>query len=106
MTLTQKLIYLLSILSFSAVQAQTTNWFSFNPKENAAPSVIDRSAWLDAPAGKHGFLQQRQDKLVFADGTEVKFWGVNIASGWPFVPNPEAQQWAQYLAKYGVNAVR
>ncbi len=41
--------------------------------------------WLDAPAGKHGFLQMQDDDLMFKDGAAVKLCGVNIVSNEPFV---------------------
>lgn len=62
--------------------------------------------WLDAPAGKHGFLQMKADDLTFSNGTPVKFWGVNIASNRPFVEPEEASRWADFMAAYGINAVR
>lgn len=87
-------------------QSDSAGWFVFRPNEDFASSTIDASAWLDAPAGKHGFVQQKGNKLVFEDGQHVQFWGVNIANGWPFAEADEARRWARYLAKYGVNCVR
>lgn len=100
------LVLFISLQHLLQAQENTATWFPFQPKENFAPSVIDMSSWLDAPAGKHGVVEQKGSDFVFADGTPVKFWGVNIASGWPFVEKEEASRWAQYLAKYGVNSVR
>lgn len=85
---------------------ETLGWFPFRPNEDFSPSVIDASSWLDAPAGKHGFVRMKGDHFVFDDGQAVKFWGVNIANGWPFAAQDEATRWARYLAKYGVNSVR
>jgi hypothetical protein len=64
------------------------------------------SDWLDKPAGKHGFLTIAHDRLVFQNGTPIKFWGVNISMDWAYVKEQEANQWTAYLARYGVNAVR
>jgi len=82
------------------------DWFAFNGHDDFTPSVIDMSDWLDAPSGKHGFVQIHNDSFVFEDGTPVKFWGVNICSGLPYVEHDKAGQWVSYLAKYGINAVR
>ena len=103
-----KLFVLLTIAlpGFAVAQENTAAWFPFQSIEDLAPSVIGMSNWLDAPAGKHGVVEQRGANFVFADGTPVKFWGVNIASKWPFVQNEEASRWSQFLAKYGVNSVR
>jgi hypothetical protein len=34
----------------------------------------------ERPAGKHGFLRTAKDKLVFEDGTLVRFWGTNLTA--------------------------
>ena len=81
-------------------------WFGFNPAEDFSESVIDASGWLDAPAGKHGFLQMDEDAFVFEDWTHVKFWGVNICSERPYSGKEVVDPWVQQLAKYGVNGVR
>ena len=35
----------------------------------------------EAPAGKHGFLKADGDVFRFEDGTEGRFWGVNVNGG-------------------------
>jgi len=81
-------------------------WFAFQPDEDFGPSVIDTGDWLDAPAGKHGFLRMDGEHFVFEDGTPVKLWGVNIANKRAACEREHAERWAAFLAKYGVNAVR
>ncbi|MFO7958946.1 MAG: hypothetical protein R6X33_17820 [Candidatus Brocadiia bacterium] len=82
------------------------DWFAFQPDEDFGPSVIDAGDWLDAPAGKHGFLRMDGEHFVFEDGTPCKLWGVNIANKRPACEPEHAERWAAFLAKYGVNAVR
>ncbi len=82
------------------------DWFPLSAEDDFSPSVIDMSGWLDKPAGKHGFSQMKGDHFVFEDGTPVKFWGVNIADYRVYVDKQTSEKWADYLAKYGVNAVR
>ena len=94
------------ITSAIAAEEESAAWFPFVVDEDFSPSVIDMSDWLDSPAGIHGFVEVRDDKLVFEDGTPAKFWGVNICSALPYVENQKADRWAAYLAKYGVNSVR
>jgi hypothetical protein len=55
-------------------------------------------AWLDAPAGKHGFVQNRDDKLVFENGKEIKFWGTNICSRLPYVSAEKADSFINFMA--------
>ncbi len=86
--------------------SSTEGWFEFKPVEDFSESVIDASRWLDAPAGKHGFLQMKDDAFLFEDGTPVKFWGVNICSQHPYSDKEVVDQWVQQLAKYGINGVR
>ncbi len=100
------LFLLLIFLPKLFVSQDTSDWFALEPDDDFSESVIDMRHWLDAPAGKHGIVQMQGNQFVFEDGTPVKFWGVNIASGRVFAEKDVAEQWAMYLAKYGVNAVR
>ncbi len=86
--------------------SSNTEWFAFHPKNDSAKSLIDMSSWLDAPAGKHGFVQVKGKDLVCEDGTPIKFWGVNICSQRPYSDNKTIDKWVNYLAKYGINGIR
>ena len=81
-------------------------WFSFSPEYKLEASVFGMNDWLDAPAGKHGFLQFQNEKLVFEDGTTTKLWGTNICSRLPYVSAAKADSFADFLCHYGNNAVR
>ena len=83
-----------------------TDWFVFAPDNDYAPGVIGMSDWLDAPAGKHGFVQMVDDRLVFENGKPVKFWGTNIGSSRPFADAATADRRVEQFRKYGINAVR
>jgi hypothetical protein len=60
----------------------------------------------ERPAGKHGFLQARGDRLMFEDGSEGRFWGVNFNSGANFPPHEYSEMVARRLAKFGINIMR
>lgn len=80
-------------------------WFPLAPRDESSAdgSVIDMSGLHDRPAGTHGALQRDGAGLAFADGTPVKFWGLNASMG----PTADLQdQQASFYAKYGVNLVR
>ena len=96
----------ISCLLLSRTIYAQDGWFEFNTHEQIRPSVIGMEDYLDKPAGKHGFLKSKGDKYVFEDGTEIKFWGVNLADSRIWVEQDVAKKWSSYLAKYGVNAVR
>jgi hypothetical protein len=53
--------------------------FSMDYRRGAlARSPVDVSFLLDAPAGKHGFIQMKDGHLATGDGRRIRFWGVNI----------------------------
>jgi len=75
-----------------------------------ARSPVDVSYLLDAPAGKHGFVQVKDGHLVTGDGNRIRFWGVNItdwSNGSRQIPAKEDAAFiAGTLARFGVNSVR
>lgn len=82
------------------------DWFTFDVRDDFRPSVVGMEKWLDAPAGKHGFVRMHKSWLRFEDGTPIKFWGVNICNGRVALSKSISREWARKLAKFGVNAVR
>ncbi|MGB3801750.1 MAG: hypothetical protein WA952_18170 [Lewinella sp.] len=84
----------------------TASWFTLQVDGSTAGTVVDMSNWLDAPAGKHGFLSADGQDYTFEDGTPVKFWGVNIAGHRVFPEAEEGTEWVSTLGRYGINAVR
>ncbi|MEE9430620.1 MAG: hypothetical protein V3V16_06235 [Melioribacteraceae bacterium] len=97
------------LLSICLAQSnETKNWFEFNPyvEVERSKNIIQMTDWLDAPAGKHGIVTYKKDKLLFEDGTPVKFWGVNISGNDVFAKKKDVEKWAETLAMYGVNSVR
>lgn len=89
-----------------ACKPKADPWFVFQPAAPDSMSVINMSSWLDAPAGKHGFLQAWGDSLIFEDGTPIKFWGVNICSERPYLEADTINDWVRFLAFHGINGVR
>ena len=81
-------------------------WFPFIPSTNIDGGNIGMQSWLDGPAGRHGFVQMKDDKLVFEDGLPVTFWGTNICSQLPFTDKARADSFVNFVANYGVNAIR
>ena len=73
-------------------------------------SPVDVSYLLDAPAGKHGFVQVKDGHLATGDGNRIRFWGVNITDWSPGSREIPAKQDAAFiagtLARFGVNSVR
>ncbi|MGA2033047.1 MAG: hypothetical protein ABSG68_12375 [Thermoguttaceae bacterium] len=83
------------------------DWFPFHCNDDPAPGVIGMNDWLERPAGKHGGVRMAGDQFQFADGTPVKFWGVNLSYGGGCAPEKKDGRFtAARFAKYGVNGVR
>ena len=85
--------------------------FSMDHRRGAlSPSPVDVSFLLDAPAGKHGFLEVRNGHLATGDGQRIRLWGVNITDWSPgsqqIPAKDQAAFWAETLARFGVNCVR
>jgi hypothetical protein len=85
------------------------DWFSVVAGDDAfsPASVIDMSKYIEAPAGKYGFLQRVHDSLKFEHATNtIKFWacGANLQYG--TYSRAQQLQRIRYLKKYGVNMVR
>jgi len=72
----------------------------------AAESAVDLSAFLDAPAGKDGFIRVEKGHLVRPGGKRFRVWGVNICGPDCFPPKEDAPAIAADFARYGINCVR
>ncbi len=94
------------VVGLALSAADTANWFAFAPDEDFSPSPIDMGDWLDAPAGKHGFVRMQDGHFAFENGRPVKFWGANICNARVACEEATAERWARKLAKYGINCVR
>ena len=96
------------------VNGQTTDGMvPFTMDHRAAAlkhSPVDVSFLLDAPAGKHGFIQVVNGHLATGDGKRIRFWGVNItdwSKGSRQIPSKaDAPYIAATLARFGINCVR
>ena len=68
--------------------------------------VLDYSYLLDAPAGKHGFVESRKGHLYFEDGTRARFLGFNVAARSNTPDHETADKMAERFASMGVNIIR
>ncbi len=82
------------------------DWFQFSADSKAdQESVIGMNNWLDAPAGKHGWVEMQEDILIY-NGKPLKVWGLNNAFANTAPEKEIADKRANLYAKYGVNCVR
>src|SRR5207302_5569479 len=75
------------------------------PWDDASPSATNISAWLEKPAGAHGFVVAR-DGHFFAGDKRIRVFGVNVAFGGNFPTHADAEKVAARMAKFGINCVR
>lgn len=68
--------------------------------------IMDFSYLLDAPAGKHGFVQVKDGHLYFEDGMRARFLGFNIAARSNTPDHATAKKLALRFASMGVNVIR
>jgi len=70
-------------------------------------SLLDCSARLDAPAGKHGFVLAQGGHFILAHtGQRIRFFGVNLAKDSVFVTKPQIDRLVGVFARAGLNLVR
>jgi hypothetical protein len=74
--------------------------------DQAGEGAVDFSYLLDAPAGKHGFVRNKDGHFTFADGTRIRFFGVNLVFGAAMPERKMAVKIADRLATSGINMVR
>ncbi len=81
------------------------DWFPLIADDDplSPESITDMSGLLHRPAGLHGALEADGAAFRFADGTPVRFWGLNAQ---PAATEDLMRQQAAYYAKHGVNLVR
>ena len=68
--------------------------------------AMDFSWLLDAPAGKHGFVEVKQGHLYYENGKRAKFVGFNFPARANMPDHKTAEQISLRLATMGVNVVR
>lgn len=107
-TLTDKGPFLTSYANAEKVTMSTYGWFEKTERDEnlVSGTALDFSGYLDAPAGKHGKIKAQGEGLVFEDGTEAKFWGVDITGDAVFPDKEQADKTALKLSHMGVNLVR
>ncbi|UCC96928.1 MAG: hypothetical protein JSW66_13920 [Phycisphaerales bacterium] len=84
---------------------EMSDWYRFAPRNTAEPGEIGMQDWLDKPAGLHGRIVRRGDKL-FCAGRAIKLWGLNNTYSACAPAKDLADKRAAFYPKYGINSVR
>jgi hypothetical protein len=83
----------------------TNDWIKRDARDLTTPA--DLSYLNHRPAGKHGFVRADNEHLIFANGEQARFFGVNIQAESLFIKDKDlVKKHAQRLAKMGFNLVR
>jgi len=88
---------------------KTEGWFAYEgfDVQKRKGTALDMSHLLDAPAGKHGFVQKPNgESFTFEDGSEARFFGLDVVAASNFPTHGEADQMADLMAEMGVNITR
>ncbi len=83
----------------------TSSWYAFEPRNTTEPGEIGMQDWIESPAGKHGRITRRQDKLYY-NGKSIKLWGINLCYSACAPEKSLAEKRAAFYTKYGINSVR
>ena len=84
----------------------TGNWLKQESDLKILPSsALDASNLTEKPAGKHGALTVQKDNFIFEDGTEVKFWGINLSEK-NLTDHSRIDEIADDISKLGYNLAR
>lgn len=79
--------------------------FSFVISYDAPDNVTNVSAWIERPAGKHGFVRAEDGRLV-TDAGPIRFWATNLCFDACFPSREQADMVAARMARLGINCVR
>jgi hypothetical protein len=96
----------ITFVSWLVHAGEMDGWYAFTPaNKHNDPSAIGMEAWSTEPAGLHGRVLAKGDKL-FYNGEEIKLWGLNNSYG-TCAPDKElANRRAAFYRKFGFNAIR
>ena len=86
-----------------------SNWFEFYlPWDDSSNTITDMSGYLDAPAGKYGFMEVTPDGHFKFENSNERFRQVgmvNVANA-NYPTKEQSKILAARLAKFGINLVR
>lgn len=81
------------------------SWYPWHSTGDSDGGVIGMQDWLEKPAGKHGRIVRKDDKLIY-NGQPIKLWGINLCYATCAPEKALADKRAAFYPKYGINTVR
>ena len=98
-------IVLMSVVGGAATVRAEPPSFPFVISYDAPNNITNVSAWLDAPAGRHGHVRAVDGHLA-TDAGPIRFWATNMCFSACFPSHAEAERVAARLARFGIGCVR
>jgi carbohydrate binding protein with CBM4/9 domain/cellulase (glycosyl hydrolase family 5) len=98
------LLFLLLACGVTGTEAEEP-LFPFVISYDAPDNVTNVSAWIERPAGKHGFVRAEDGRLV-TDAGPIRFWAMNLCFDACFPSREQADMVAARMARLGINCVR
>ena len=99
-------VLLLSLATLQVVRARAEEpLFPFVISYDAPDNATNVSAWIERPAGKHGFVRAENGRLV-TDAGPIRFWATNLCFDACFPSREQADMVAARMARLGINCVR
>jgi len=96
---------IITATSLAAGATEMSSWYTFAPSNASAPGEIGMQDWIEKPAGRHGRIERRADKLYY-HGQPIKLWGLNLCFSTCAPEKKLAEKRAAFYPKYGINSVR
>jgi hypothetical protein len=93
--------------TWQSVQTNMDGWFPIRlPYDRDTVAAWEKGFLPMKPAGAHGWLRADQERLVFEDGTPIRFKGAVLCGPAIYPPKSAARHFVRRLKKFGVNQVR
>lgn len=97
---------ILAGVAWMAYADEMDGWYAFTPSNRHSElSAIGMESWNNEPAGAHGRVLAKGDKL-FYNGKEIKLWGLNNCYAACAPDKALADRRAALYSKFGFNSVR
>lgn len=109
MTTTDKTPVMLASEKNPDANPDTSNWFAYEQPDASAilGTALDMSSFLDAPAGKYGYVKVKDGAFSFENQDKtIIFRGVNLSAEANFPTKAEADEMINRIASEGYNLVR
>ncbi len=101
----RRMLLFVCIAAGVCLPATGAELFPFVVSYGQRANLTDVSGWLQAPAGRSGFVRSENGHFV-TDAGRIRFWATNLCFSACFPDHEQAERLAARLASFGINCVR